>query len=312
MIRAARIGEAGGAPPTLDEVDVPPGDGDVEVEVEAFSLNPIDVNVARGLFYGGTPPLPYVAGVEAVGRDASGRRVYLNGPGIGIARDGVWAERVRVPAGSLHEVPEGASDEIALASGVAGLAGWAPVTWRADVREGDRVLVLGATGSVGRVAVQAAKLRGAFVVGAGRRADALAELDADAVVQLDGELESRFREAFGGEGPTVVIDATWGEPLVAALAAAQPRARVVNVGQSAGATATIPSNSVRGKQAEIYGYSNYALAPDVFERSYRELVEHAVAGRIRFDAVETYDVDRLGDAWNRQLAGPGAKLVVRF
>lgn len=311
MIRAARIAAPGG-PPELAELEEPPGGGDLEVEVSAFALNPIDVNVASGRFYGGTPPLPYVAGVEAVGRDAGGRRVYLNGPGIGIVRDGVWAERVRVPAAAAHELPAGASDEVALACGVAGLAGWIPVTWRAGVVPGDRVLVLGATGSVGRVAVQAAKLRGAHVVAAGRRRDALERLGADGVVELDGDLPERFRAAFGGESPTVVIDPLWGAPIAAALEAAAPGVRVVQVGQSAGAEATLTSNSVRGKQAEIYGYSNYRVPPDVFARSYRELVEAAVAGSVRFDAVETYEVTDLGEAWGRQAAGPGAKLVVHF
>jgi len=310
-MRAVRVHEAGGAP-SVDEVEDVPGGGDVEVAVEAFTLNPIDVNVARGLFYGGTPPLPYVVGVEAVGRDDGGRRVYVNGPGIGIGRDGVWAERVRVPASAVHEVPGDASDELALASGVAGMAGWMPVVWRADVRADDRVLVLGATGTAGGVAVQAAKLRGAFVVGAGRRTQALNELEVDGVVDLDGDLDARFRDAFGGEGPTVVIDLLWGEPLAAALRAAAQGARVVNVGQSAGAAATITSNSVRGKQAVIYGYSNYALPPDVFAHGYRQLVEHAAAGRVGFRALETHALSELQDVWNRELAGPGAKLVVRF
>jgi len=313
VIRAARI-PAVGAPPSLDELEDVPGAGDVEVEVSAFALNPIDVNVALGRFYGGTPPLPYVAGVEAVGRDASGRRVYLNGAGIGISRDGVWAERVRVPSSAVHEVPADASDEVALGSGVSGLAGWLPVTWRVDVQPDDRVLVLGATGSVGRVAVQAAKHRGARVVGAGRRSellDLVRALGAE-VAELSGDLETIYRNAFVGGGPTVVIDALWGEPLVAALAAAAPGVRVVNVGQSAGAEASIPSNSVRGKQAEIYGYSNYAVPPDVFARGYRELVEAAAAGQVRFDPIETYPVEHLGEAWERQAKGPGAKLIVRF
>lgn len=316
MIRAARI-VAEARPPELDELDAPVGDGDVVVDVSAFALNPIDVNVASGRFYGGTPPLPYIAGVEAVGRDESGRRVYLNGPGLGIARDGVWAERVAVRGDAVHELGADVPDEVALACGVAGLAGWIPVTWRARVRPADRVLVLGATGSCGRVAVQAAKLSGAArIVAAGRRREELERargLGADAILELDGDdLTERIRACFGGEGPTVVIDPLWGAPAAAALDAGAPGVRLVQIGQSAGAESTITSNSVRGKQAEIYGYSNYRVPPDVFETSYRELVEHAAAGRVKFDAVETYPFERLQKAWERQAAGPGAKLVVRF
>jgi hypothetical protein len=85
----------------------------------------------------------------------------------------------------------------------------------------------------------------------------------------------------------------------------------VNVGQSAGSEATITSNAVRGKQAEIFGYSNYRVPRSVFRASYEELIEHAAAGRVRLDA-ETYPIERLGEAWERQANGPGAKLVVRF
>jgi NADPH2:quinone reductase len=317
MIRAAQIVEPG-RPPENVEVEDPVGEGDLVVDVTAFALNPIDVNVASGRFYGGTPPLPYVAGCEAVGRDPSGRRVYLNGPGIGVSRDGVWAERVRVPAGSAHEIAADVSDEVALACGIAGLAGWMPITWRARVRPSDRVLVLGATGSVGRVAVQAAKLCGAGrIVAAGRRRDALEEtrgLGADAILELENglDLSERIRACFESEGPSVVIDPLWGEPAAAALAAGAPGVRLVQIGQSAGAESTITSNSVRGKQAEIYGFSIYRVPADVYATAYRELLEHAAAGRIKFDAIETYPFERLQEAWERQTQGPGAKLVVKF
>jgi len=118
-----------------------------------------------------------------------------------------------------------------------------------------------------------------------------------------------LREASGGEGPTLVVDPLWGPPLAAALAAAAPGARIVHFGQSAGAEASIPSGVVRGKQLEVFGYSNFAVPTDVWHKAYRELLGHAHAGRIRLE-IETYPLERIAEAWERQAAVPGAKLVV--
>jgi NADPH2:quinone reductase len=177
------------------------------------------------------------------------------------------------------------------------------------------VLVLGCTGTVGLAAVQAARLRGAErVVAAGRRPEGLEiakQLGADETVRLDdADLARAFRDAAGGEGPTVVIDPLWGEPLVAATEAAAPGARIVQIGQSAGPTATLASGVVRGKQLEIYGYSNFVVPSEVRRAAYLELVQHAAAGELDFP-IETSPLDRVAEAWRRQVEGPGAKLVVR-
>ncbi|HYY33208.1 MAG TPA: hypothetical protein VE693_06425, partial [Gaiellaceae bacterium] len=96
---------------------------------------------------------------------------------------------------------------------------------------------------------------------------------------------------------------------VAALDAAAKRARVVQLGQSAGATAEIPSALVRGKQLEILGYSNPELPTEIRRAGYLEIVGHAAAGRLRLPA-DTYPLDSISEAWERQVAGPGTKLVV--
>lgn len=308
--------------PEPAEVDPPRrAAGQALVAISAVALNPVDLAVASGRFYGGSPAPPYIPGSEGVGRvleaDSlpAGTRVYLSGHGLGLARDGALAEQAVISEQFAIPVPDGVDDALAVALGIGGLAGWLPVSWRAPVREGDRVLVLGATGTVGVVALQGARLLGATrVVAAGRSPEGLAralELGADATVQLDGteSLAEAFAEACGGEGPTLVVDPLWGPPLVAALAAAANGARVVQIGQSAGGEATIPSSLVRGKQAEILGYSNFAVPHEVFRSAYVELVEHAAAGRIRLE-IETYLLERAGEAWRRQAAGAGAKLVV--
>jgi NADPH:quinone reductase len=101
----------------------------------------------------------------------------------------------------------------------------------------------------------------------------------------------------------------WGEPGEAAVLAAAPRATIVNLGQSAGATAALSSEAVRFKGLAILGFSVYTVPFDVLAEHYRRLVHHAVAGDIQLD-VERVTLDSITDAWRRQADGAGAKLVV--
>jgi NADPH2:quinone reductase len=322
-VKAALVREIGDVPEPAD-VDAPQrDDGRALVEMHAVPLNPIDIALASGKHYLGPPKTPYVPGSEGVGAvvesgsHPQGTRVYISDDGLGgRGRNGTLAELATVAEEEVLSLPEGVSDDLAGACGTAGLAGWLPVVWRAGVGSGDRVLVLGCTGTVGLAAVQAARLRGAErIVASGRRPEGLdfaKTVGADAVVRLDeADLAHAFEEAFGGEGPTVVIDPLWGDPLVAALDAAAPGARVVQIGQSAGATATLASGVVRGKQLEIYGYSNFVVPAEVRRSAYLDLVAHAAAGEVEFP-IDVYPFERVADAWTRQAEGPGAKLVVHL
>jgi NADPH2:quinone reductase len=313
-VRAVLVREIG-APPEVAEVDEPQaGDGEVVVDVLAAPLNPLDVNVAAGRFYGGHPPLPFVPGCECVGRVGDGL-VWVFGDGVGLSRNGCMAERVAVPESAVVPFAVDVDPALAAALGIAGLAGWLPLVWRAPLRRGETVLVLGATGTVGVVAVQAAKLLGAGrVVAAGRDEGELErarELGADAVVRLDDgdDLPDRLREACGGDGPNHVVDPLWGKPLEAAAAACAPEARIVHVGQSAGPTATLASSVVRGKQLELVGFSDFAVPRPVLADEYRRLVRAAATGEVTVD-VEQAPLDAVADAWRRQAEGGARKLVL--
>jgi NADPH2:quinone reductase len=310
-VRAAVVREVG-AVAEVGDVAEPTGE---TIEVLAASINPIDLAVSRGILATGHPELPYVPGCEAVGRTADGRLVWISGGSLGRTSQGAIAERASVGDSHVIDVPDGADPALAVGLGIAGMAGWLPLAWRAALRGGENVLVLGATGSVGFVAVQTAKLLGAArVVAAGRSAAGLeraTQHGADATLRLDevDDLVAAFKDAFGGEGPSYVFDPLWGEPAAAAVQAAVPHATIVNLGQSAGATSELASAAVRFKNLSILGHTNFLVPPDELAKQYRRLVSHAVAGDIRLD-VERVPLDSVADAWRRQAEGAGTKLVV--
>jgi NADPH:quinone reductase-like Zn-dependent oxidoreductase len=291
-VRAARLHEIGGTP-QLDAVDAPSGPN--VVAVAAAALNPVDIAIGTGRFYGGSPPTPYVIGSEAVGKTADGRRVWFRGGATA-------AEQAVAPPEHTYDVPEGLTDELALACGIAGVTGWLAVAWRTKVTSDDTVLVLGASGTVGSAALQAAKVLGAKrVVGAARQVDRVPDA-ADEVVELSGDYE--LPEA------TVVVDTLWGEPAERAIAAAARGARIVHLGQSAGPEATLQSAWVRGRVLDILGHSLFSTAHDVIAEGYRSLCEHARDGRISL-GVERFALEDVAAAWERQATGsPGAKIVV--
>ena len=285
-MRAAVITELK-EPPEVVELDEVEG-----IRIEAVALNPIDIAVGSGVFYGGHPDLPYVPGAEAVGRLEDGTPVYLFGELYGIRRPGFLAERVDFPPEVAVPLPADTDPASALGAGIAGIAGWVPVAWKAGVGPGDRVLVLGGTGAVGRVAAQAAEMLGA-----------------ETVLAVGRNELGRIPEAFGDEGFTVCIDPVWGKPLADALAYAAPHARVVHVGQSAGPEASLRSADVRGKELIIMGHSNFALTEDDRNRAYLELLDHLRAGRITLQ-IKRFPLDRAAEAWELQRSGPGGKVVI--
>ena len=187
----------------MGEVPEPGGE---TIEVLAAAINPIDVAVSRGVLAIGHPELPYVPGCEAVGRAADGRMVWIFGGTLGRTSPGTVAQQAAVGDAHMVEVPNGADPALAAGLGIAGLAGWLPFAWRAPLRPGENVLVLGATGSVGLIAVQTAKLLGAGrIVAAGRSAAGLERamaLGADSAVRLEeqADLVDACKSAFGGDG----------------------------------------------------------------------------------------------------------------
>ena len=316
-MRAALL-ESFGSLPRPDEVEEPvASNGEALVEVSLGALNPVDIKIASGTFYGNVPSPPYVPGSEGMGvvrtseRFAPGTRVRF-----GASRPGVLAELVAAPEDSLVAVPVAVDDAFAAGIGVAGLAAWGSLR-AGRLEAGERVLVLGATGMVGRLAVQIAQILGAGrVVGAARSTAGLESLAGDlgnvGVVALDERPEAAVAEAIteaAGGQVDVVIDPLWGSPALAALMAAAPRARLVNLGDSAGTSVELTSALLRSKSLSLIGYTNFALPSDVQCSGIEELLGYAGAGKLSLDS-EVTALDQVASAWERQASSPHRKLLV--
>jgi NADPH2:quinone reductase len=311
-MRAARITEYG-APPSLADIEPPDiDDGRTEVVVEIAGINPVDIAIASGTFDAGAPPLPYTPGLEGIGTTADGRRVWFDRPMYPV---GSMGERCSVDLEGAIDVPDGVAPDDAIAFGVAGMAAWLPLSWRGRLEPGETVLVLGASGAVGQIAVQAARILGAErVVGAARseagRRRAL-ELGADAVLDTEGDVDSvaaAIRDACPG-GPDLVLDGLWGVPAQAALASIAPHGRLVQVGNSAAKQAQLTAGPLRGGLVSILGHRNFHAPVDVQSDAFRRMCELHAQGKLEIET-DVFPLGDVAEAWRRQQASPGLKLAL--
>lgn len=299
----AAILQKPGEPPVVGDFDEP--DRDV-VTVTMAGCNPVDLALASGAM--GEPVIPSVIGKEGVGRTDTGRRVYFDSPPKPL---GSWAQRCQVDPDRTFPVPDDVSDELAVTIGIAGLAAWLPLTRHAQVSAETSVLVLGATGVVGSLAVQAASLLGAGrVVAAGRDRDALnrlSDLGADALVTLGSEDDSNALAGEAGGGYDLVVDTVYGAPFLAALENTSPTATLVTVGMGAGPSADIPFQALMGRTH--VGHYNDAFPVEELQAAYAELADHAGQGRLRMEFGH-YSLDEAAKAFEAQEQSPHVKIVV--
>ena len=325
-MRAAVIEAMQELPSVKDDVaDPQPGDDQVLIDVRAATLNPVELHIWRGTYRDGAPHVPYVPGVEGVGTVVSGgdcppgTRVRFEAVGLhpGYGTHGSLAEQALAPAEIVTKLPDDLDDTTAAALGTSSITALRMLE-HVGLRLGDSVLVLGATGNVGRSAVQLAKALGAaFVVAAGRSSSGLSrarEVGADAVVDLTGLDRAGMVDAFRAAAPDgieVVADPVWGEPALAAIEAANIDVRLVNVGRPAGDPVALPHPLMLRKRATIRGLSTAMDAPDVRRAAFTRLVDHVQAERLVVDH-DVLGLDEIGEAWQRLADGAGRKLVIRI
>ena len=292
------------------------------VHVRAAALKPIDKQMASGKHYAAYGKLPVVCGTDGVGLFDDGTRVFFGGSRPPY---GSMAERTVVSRSRCFPIPDEVNDDIAAAVVNPGLSAWGALVWRAQLAPGETVLILGATGVTGRLAIQTAKLLGAGrVVAAGRNEqvlNTLHDLGADTTIHL-GKPGQDLTEAFvreaGDSGFDVIIDYLWGpttEALLAAIARrdlepASSRVRLVEVGESAGPTISLAAAVLRSSRLEILGAGsgNAAASPEMWIEAVRQLMSNIGCGRLRIDTVRV-PLGEVEIAWHQEQQGRRAVII---
>jgi NADPH:quinone reductase-like Zn-dependent oxidoreductase len=297
-----------GAGPVVAEFREPePRDGAVLIEVDTAGLGGWDVLGAYrlGVEY------PCVVRGEGVGRAEDGRRVYFGERSV--IPFGAWAERTIVPAEEVWDVPDDVDDKLAITMAIAGTGALVPME-KADVQHGESVLVLGATGTIGQIALQLARLMGAGrVVAASRNEAALARLKqrglADEVVRIGTGDDVAALKSAAGEGFDVVFDLVCGPPMQAALKATRWGARIVTVGTGAGRDINISAGDLLFRTLTVVGTGQRPPAD-------RQAIWHRLLGLAREHDIKVdyadYRFDQIAKAWAAQQAGVYAKITARI
>ncbi len=310
----AAVVHAFDAPPRYTTFAAPvAAEGEQLVTVTAAGLHPIVKALASGSHYGSTGELPFIPGVDGVGRLADGSRVYF---GISRAPFGTFAEQALAASWMLVPLPAALDD--ATAAGIANpaMSSWVALTARAKFVTGESVLILGATGVAGQLAVQIAKRLGARrVVAAGRNPQALEKLrmlGADAVLSLEQEPETlvgAFRAEFDS-GVDVVLDYLWGAPAESVLQAiakkglktATKRIRFVQIGNSADANISLPAATLRSSGLELLGSGFGSASLDQIRQAIADFFAIAAKDPLEF-SIATAKLSEVEALWNQKEEG---------
>jgi NADPH:quinone reductase-like Zn-dependent oxidoreductase len=282
------------------------------VDVLAVGLHPRVRSGAAGSHYTSTGTLPMIPGIDGVGRRPDGRRIYFAADDDVL---GTMADKALVHPRRSVELPDHVDVAKVAAAMNPAMSSWVALRRRVRIEPGQSVLVLGATGNAGTMAVQVAKLLGAgTVIAAGRdpeRLQALTALGADDVVELGGgdALAAAAAEV------DIVIDYLWGKPaqqaIVALLTARSDRSRAIDwvqIGSVAGPSIDLPSVALRSANFRLQGSGQGAVSPAGYLAELPSLIDEIDAGRISVkpNAVPLADVERV---WTRSET-PGERTVL--
>jgi NADPH:quinone reductase-like Zn-dependent oxidoreductase len=312
-VKAAIVAEAGKTPVYGDFKEPVPANGEVQVTVSAAALSNVVKSRASGTHYSSSGRPPFVVGIDGVGHLDDGRRVHFVLPR---APFGSMSEKTVIQPSQCVSLPDDLDDVTAAAIANPGMSAWAAFKERAKLTAGETVLVNGATGMAGRLAVQIAKYMGARkVVATGRNAEALIALSvlgADVTIPLgDGgdAFEDALKEQFGGDGIDVVLDYLWGqsaERVIIAGAKAGKDAvpiRFVHIGSVSAPSITLPSVALRSSAITLMGSGIGSIPLDRMVKAIGELMQAAVPGGFEI-ATRTFPLCEVERVWAEPVGVP--------
>ena len=307
-MRAAVVRELGRPPIYGEFPDPEPQSGEMIVAMTASAVNPLTLSRAGGVHYSANVPLPFVAGVDGVGRTSNGSAVYVSNPR---APFGTLAARAPVSPKELIPIPPELPDSLAAAVAIPGLSCWNPLVHRAPIRPGESVLVHGATGAGGHMAIQIAKHLGArAVIATGRdraKLSALAGIGADRVIPLDQPADTfrqEVREAAREFAVGVVLDYIFG-PTASALIAGlggpgAPRGpapiRYVQIGAIAGSSIPLESIILRSSALEILGSGIGSTTMEEVGESLRDMFAATASEHFQLET-DVHPISEIAKHW---------------
>ena len=297
-------------PPRYEEFEIPQASGknDVVVEVLAAGLHPRVRAGASGSHYADEHVLPMIPGIDAVGRMPDGQLVYC------VVHDtpfGTMAEEVVVDRRHCVPLPKGVDEFVVAAAMNPAMSSWIALRLRVPLQRAQSVLILGATGSAGQMAIQVAKLLGAGrVIGAGRQLERLKSSGVDEVVSLVGDPDAIGKAiAEAASEVDVVLDYLWGEPaehaMVALLTARSERSKAINwiqIGSVAGPTMAMPSVALRSTNLRVLGTGQGSVPVSDIVAELPHLVDELCNGRISVEPLRIALSD-VESAWTAPTEG---------
>ncbi|KQR78698.1 alcohol dehydrogenase [Burkholderia sp. Leaf177] len=275
------------------------------VEVTASALSHVARARASGTHYSSLATFPFVAGVDGTGRLENGQRVYFFKPE---APFGSLAEFSIAHESNCAELPDALDDVNAAAIAIPGMSSWAALVERGGFAAGETLLINGATGTSGRLAVRIAKHLGAGkIIATGRREAALQSMKlagADVTISLeqDDEALSRAFESQCAEGVDVVLDYLWGtsaRALLIAAAKASPDdhpVRFVQIGSISGADIQLPAAVLRSAAITLSGSGIGSVPLPRLLHAMQEVFNAAVAAGLQTET-EVVPLADIGRHW---------------